>query len=103
MTTKLKSFSELLELLQRRWDSTVRDLPDIYRPPVFKADAGPHIERAARLHASAHHSDPFAYGRAKLHIKRGLADFTTVHNDALARLSALAGTSTGIHFPAVTK
>jgi len=101
--TTIKAFSGLLELFQSRWDATVKDLPDTYRPPIFKADAHDHIEKAARLHAAAHHSDPFAYGRVKLHIRRGLVDFSTTRNDALSRLSTLAGTSTGIHFPAVTK
>jgi hypothetical protein len=101
--TTVKAFSELLELLQRRWDSEVKDLPDTYRPPVFKPDAAKLIEAAACLHAAAHHSDPFAYGRVKLHIKRGLVDFTTTRNDALSRLAALAGSTVGVRFPAVTK
>jgi len=101
--TTIKAFSGLLELLQSRWDATVKELPDTYRPPILTNTTIDHIEKAARLHAAAHHSDPFAYGRVKLHIRRGLADFSTTRNDALSRLAALADGHVGIHFPTVTK
>lgn len=90
--------SALLELLQRNWDGGLKDLPDTYRVPPTKPDE---IERAARLHAQADHSDPFAYGRIKLHLRRGLAVASEVAASANARMSARA--SQGITFPAVLK
>jgi hypothetical protein len=91
--------SELLGLLDRRWKADLQGMSDAYRvaPRNKVLD-----ERAARLHASAHHSDPFAYGRMKLHLARGLEDATTVANDALARIASHSGQTVGIIFPVAT-
>lgn len=96
MTNLPQGPSELLGLFDRRWKAEINDLADVYRPAPRNTLLD---ERAARLHASAHHSDPNAYARIRLHLGRGLADAADVANDALARLAALQGQSVGIVFP----
>lgn len=97
MTNLPQGPSELLALLDRRWKAEIQNLPDTYRP----APRNPLLdERAARLHASAHHSDPFAYGRMKLHLRRGLADASEVAQDALSRMAA--NPVVGVVFPVAT-
>lgn len=88
----------LLTLLNSRWDAFIKQLPDAYTvPPQGTRD---NIEDAARLHARANHTDPFAYGRIKMEIKRGLADWRSVRTEALSRMASLSDGHVGIVFPA---
>ena len=44
-------------------------------------------EQAARLHAEANPTDPFAYGRMILHLEKGLEDAKQVKEDALKAIN----------------
>jgi len=78
----------LLELLQRNWDAGIAGLPDDYKAPPIDERL---TEEAARLHAKAHLSDPFAYGRIKTHIRRGLIRAEEARSDATGRINAAPG------------
>lgn len=68
----------LLELLAERkaWEK-----PE-YRQPHWNERDKERQEQAARAHARADSADPFAYGRMKLHLRRGLDDASAVHKAA---------------------
>ena len=79
--------SKLLELLHARY----RDLglaKGTWKRPVFGPTEWPRIERAARLHAQANISDPFAYARAKHYIVQGYETHFEVTSDATTQIRA---------------
>lgn len=76
--------SELLALLQKRWNDEVKDLPDIYRRPAFKPAELGQNERAANAWGGANPSDPFAAARCRLHLSHGYVNAVDVQKDAAA-------------------
>jgi hypothetical protein len=94
--------TSLLELLQQRWIEFVQGLPDptwdrkVKRPDIDKDRA----REAARLHAQAHHADPFAYGRALRYIEQGFWLISEVRTDALRVVQQRK--AEGVVFPIVT-
>ncbi len=82
----------LLEMLRSRWDSEIKYMPDRYRQPIQAPDK---IERGARLHAEANKSDPYAYGRMKLHLTRGLDSVSAIVQSSMQRINALRLVSLG--------
>lgn len=101
MTNVRQGPSELLALLDRRWNEEVKDLPDTYRAPPMTEKRRSEIEVAAIAHAQADHSNPFAWGRVRLHMKRGIEEPAKVRAAAFAALSARV--RVGVYIPAVTK
>lgn len=53
-----------------------------FRQVEMNAQRESAIHAAAKLHASRNESDPFAYGRIYLHMKRGIANVGEVTADA---------------------
>lgn len=95
----------LLELLDQRWRDFVKDMPDptIHVPakrPDYGASAYDLIRSAARLHAEANNSDPFAYGRMVKHIQQGFVSIGEARSDAMSRIAIRKGE--GVTFPAFT-
>lgn len=93
----------LLDLLGSRWAAEIEGLPD---PAWDRPYRRPRIERrvlveAARLHAEANHSDPFAYGRAMRYMQQGFLEPAEVRTDALAKVAARKGE--GVTFPIFTE
>lgn len=76
--------SELLKLLDQRYKEQGLE-HGTYKPPLIAVD---YYQRAARLHALAHQSDPFAYGRMCLHLRRGLDTVSDVEAAARSVLAA---------------
>jgi len=74
----------LLELLQTRWETEVKHIVKHKLPIYARSD----VHDAAKLHAQANDSDPFAYARAAHYLRRGLALPSEVASDARARLAA---------------
>lgn len=92
----------LLELLAQRWQEFVSALPDPaehtpVKRPTFSPAGLAAAREAARLHAEAHNSDPFAYGRALRRIRSGEWLTSDVRADALSRTAARKGE--GVTFP----
>ena len=79
--------SELLALLERRWNAFLKDMPDRYRRSRGEIR---HLERAVQLHAEVEASDPFAANRMRLHITQGYEDAHTVAAVSTRRLQARA-------------
>jgi hypothetical protein len=74
----------LLELLNQRWDEFLSKAPDPtperpFKRPVYDRNV---VVRAARLHADAHRSDPFAGARITHYLKQGYVSPSEVEHDA---------------------
>ena len=86
-----EKYAPLLELLKQRWDEFVGKLPD---PTLHKPVARPHfsgdnqLRQAAREHAQADNSDPFAYGRAMRYMRQGYWLPSEVVDEARGRTRA---------------
>ena len=76
MASKFHKHSELLALLDQRAKEHGFNTPlprdFVYRAPLWNRADLERIERAVSLHADANRSDPFAAGRMRLHLTRGL-------------------------------
>jgi hypothetical protein len=59
----------LLELLNERWKEFIKDAPDTFKRPVYSDKDV--IARALVSIGRRQNSDPFALGRAALHIRQG--------------------------------
>lgn len=102
MTTS-KVASGLVDLLDSRWCSEIQGLPDVtperpFKRPVFTEDyCKTTLPRVARLHAQAHHTDPYAYGRCIHDMRQGFVTPSEVEQDARNILGARR--AAGITFP----
>lgn len=76
--TKLKSESGLVKLMNKRkaWAQPP------HQPPKFDEQYERRAVQAARTHAVANNSDPFAYGRAMLHLRQGYEYPSDMQKDA---------------------
>jgi hypothetical protein len=94
MPSKFKQHSELLALLDQRAKELGLNTPlprdFVYRAPTWNAADLARIDRAVDLHAQAHRSDPFAAGRLRLHLTRGLDSSAEVIRAASSALAARA-------------
>ena len=103
MTASKTKTTGLLELLDSRWKNEIEKLPDVsfHRPfkrPVFDEQAAKlALPRVARLHAQAHHTDPFAYARIIHDMRQGFVTQSEVEQDARNLLGARR--AAGIVFP----
>lgn len=87
-----KEVSPLLRLLNSRWETEVKFLPDVYSPSVEQArypsklsfDLA--VEEAATVYAEWENSDPFAGPRMLMHLHRGLDAADKVFAEALKRV-----------------
>lgn len=82
----MRERSELLELLNR---NKAWDLPS-YKLPQHKAGDLAKIEEAARAHALADNSDPFAFYRIRLYMWCGFELASDISKEAKSRLSRRA-------------
>lgn len=95
--------SSLVELLDARWRSEIQGLPDPtpdrpFKRPIFDEQSRKTtLPRVARLHAQAHHTDPFAYGRCIHAMRQGYSLPSEVEQDARNILGARR--AAGITFP----
>lgn len=90
---KKQESAPLLELLNQRWDEIISGLPDQTPDKPFKRPAFNEREKeanttAAREHAQAHNSDPFAFTRMRHYIRQGYALASDVQHDARALLGS---------------
>lgn len=80
--------SPLLDLLDQRWNELLKDVPDPtgekpFKRPVFDPGRGAAlIDGAARHHAEAWASDPFAWGRTRHYMRQGYETPSEVEKDA---------------------
>lgn len=79
-----KQENELLKLLNSR---RVWTLPE-FRERFWSEQDLLKIDEAAQLHARAYTSDPHAYGRMRMHLRRGLDDAAAVIKDAQDKIAA---------------
>lgn len=98
---KTKS-TPLLELLNFRWEQEVKYIPDPtwnepFKRPHFTPAEQDRLRQAARLHAQANNSDPFAYGRIVRAMRHGYATISEVRDEALKQIGAR--TANGIVIP----
>lgn len=96
----------LMELLNQRWDEFLKDAPDPsfekpFRRPVFAPEGLRAIDRAARHHAEANASDPFAWGRVRHYMRQGFLSPADVDKEAHGAL--VARKRDGVTFAAVLK
>lgn len=73
---------EPMALLRQRYVEVVSHMPDVYRVPAWTPKDIRDIAEVAAAVGKADSSDPFAAGRAHLHMIRGLADPSTTGGDA---------------------
>ena len=104
MTVSKTQTTGLLELLEARWRNEIEKLPHPtadrpFKRPVFDEQYRKvTLPRVARLHAQAHHTDPYAYGRCIHDMRQGFATPSEVEQDARNMLGARR--AAGITFPA---
>jgi len=67
---------------KRRKEPRLDDFTYSFRAPDLSDARLAEINRAGRLYAERHASDPFAFGRIVCHMKRGIADPSQVAADA---------------------
>lgn len=79
--------SELLALLAQRYTDLGLGDGDRYRKPRLKAAERVLLDRAARLYARVHWTDPFAFGRIRLHMLQGYEAVADVIKEATAKLA----------------
>lgn len=92
----------LLALLDQRWNEFIKDIPQPteHRPsprPHFSVDGRRLIDMAARAHAQANHTDPFAFGRARRYMQQGYWLPSEVSKDAVGVTQSRR--NQGISFP----
>ena len=92
MASKFHKHSELLALLDQRAKEHGFNTPlprdFVYRAPLWNRADLERIERAVSLHADANRSDPFAAGRMRLHLTRGLDSAAEVIRAAQSTINA---------------
>jgi hypothetical protein len=87
----MKDRSELLTLLAQRFkDLGLGDGKPYRKPQRLDKSA---VERAAKLHAQANRSDPYAYGRVMLHMRQGYELASDIIKEANGRLAAEHGSN----------
>jgi len=84
-----KQENELLKLLNSR---RVWTFPE-FRERNWSEQELAKIDEAAQLHARAYASDPHAYNRMRMHLRRGLDDASAVLKDAQDKITARHMTS----------
>ena len=94
MANKFHKHSELLALFDQRAKDLGFNAPlprdFVYWAPLWNRADLERIERAVALHAEANRSDPFAAGRVRLHLTRGLDSVGEVMRAAQSTLASRA-------------
>lgn len=92
MASKFHKHSDLLALFDQRAKDLGLNTPlprdFVYKAPLWNAADLERIERAVVLHTDANRSDPFAAGRMRLHLTRGLDSASEVIRAATSAIAA---------------